>query len=73
MTTKMQSADGVTGIIIHSGGHYWFRVYEDLGEFKDYNLAHSDLSVTINDSDATFYEYENGTMSLDHSPETLGL
>ena len=40
---------------------------------EDYNLDHSDLVVKINDADATFYEYENGQMSLDHSPETLGL
>ncbi len=73
MATKIHSADGVEGVIIHSRGQYWFRVYTGKDEFKDYNLAHSDLVVKINDADATFYEYENGTMSLDHSPETLGL
>lgn len=73
MATKIHSADGAQGVIIHTGGQYFFRMYTGNGEFLDYNLAHSDLIVTINDKDATFYEYDNGTMSLDHSPETLGL
>lgn len=73
MAVKIHSADGVEGVILHFGGQYWFRVYTGKSEFKDYNLAHSDLVVKIDDKDATFYEYEDGTMSLDHSPETLGL
>lgn len=74
MIAKIQSANGVEGVIIRTGGEYMFRVYTDtIGEFKDYYLDHSDLVVTINDPDATFYEYEDGTMSLDHTPETLGL
>ena len=41
--------------------------------FKDYDIYHSDLVVKIDDTDATFYEHEDGRMILDHSPETLGI
>ena len=66
------SANGVTGCLIWSLGTYLFRVYSDDGTFKDYNLAHSDLFVTIADADAFFYE-SGDRLVLDHSPETLGL
>jgi hypothetical protein len=67
------SADGVEGQLIWCGdGVYRFRVYTDTREFTDYDLLHSDLSVTINDLDATFYSDDNGNR-LDHNPETLGI
>lgn len=72
---KITSADGVNGILIyvHVANTYVFRVYDHPNNtFKDYDLLHSDLSITINDSDASFYE-QGERMSLDHSPETLGI
>ena len=46
-------------------------VYNDDGTFKDYLLRHCDLSITIDDEEACFYEDENGNLYLDHQPETL--
>ena len=66
-------AEGVEGQLIYTGaGVYVFRVYTDNYEFTDYDLLHSDLSVTITDKDATFYSDDEGNR-LDHNPETLGL
>jgi hypothetical protein len=65
-------ATGVEGCLIRGvDGKYYFRVYDADHNFVDYDLAHSDLSITITDSDAYFYR-ENGRDILDHSPETLG-
>ena len=69
---KPKSANGVDGILIQMwGGGYVFRVYDDDHNFVDYDLHHSDLSVTITDTDAFFYRGDN-INRLDHSPETLG-
>ena len=66
-------AEGVEGQLIYTGaGVYVFRVYTDNYEFTDYDLLHSDLSVTITDRDATFYSDDQGNR-LDHTPETLGI
>ena len=68
-----KSAQGVQGHLIYTGaGGYVFRVYTDNFEFTDYDLLHCDLSVTITDPDAFFYEDKSSTR-LDHSPATLGL
>jgi hypothetical protein len=70
MTT---SANGIEGHLIYTGeGKYVFRVYDKDHNFVDYDLMHSDLCVTINDSDAFFYR-NNEENTLDHSPETLGI
>jgi hypothetical protein len=67
------SADGVQGNLIWcADGVYRFRVYTDTFEFTDYDLLHSDLSVTITDPDATFYSDDSGNR-LDHNPLTLGI
>jgi hypothetical protein len=66
------SAEGVSGIIIWTADGYKFRVYADDHEFTDYDILHSDLGVTITDSDATFYSDDTGNR-LDHSPTTLGI
>jgi len=68
---KVTSANGLTGMIIHTMGNYWFRVTDKDGTFTDYSILHCDLCVTINDEDAYLYE-RNGHALLDHSPETLG-
>jgi hypothetical protein len=53
-------------------GEYYFRVYDTNHDFVDYDLMHSDLSITITDLDAYFYR-KPGHDLLDHSPATLGL
>lgn len=57
--SNIKSANGISGIILRSHsdeGGCIFRVYDNNGGFKDYDLLHSDLCVTITDSDAYFYE-----------------
>ena len=69
---KVTSADGIKGTIIRAfDGKYFFRVYDEDHNFIDYNLIHSDLTVTITDPDAYFYS-GGGIHRLDHSPRTLG-
>ena len=71
--TIAKSAAGVEGCLIRGhDGEYYFRVYNANHDFVDYDLMHSDLSITIIDPDAFFYEDKSGTR-LDHSPATLGL
>ena len=69
-----QSANGVEGHLIYSAmlDTYMFRVYNSNGEFVDYDIAHSDLCVTITDPDAYFYR-RNANDVLDHAPATLGI
>ena len=70
---SVSSANGVRGILIRSiNGHYWLRVRINNDEFVEYDLRHSDLEVTIHDSDAAFYKIGDRHI-LDHTPETLGL
>jgi hypothetical protein len=71
--TKIQSADGVEGILIWCGGdRYVFRVYTETHEFVDYDICHTDMVVVIRDPDAYFYT--NGTGArVDHAPATLGI
>jgi len=71
--TTAKSADGVEGCLIRGiDGEYYFRVYDADHNFVDYDLMHSDLSITITDPDAFFYNDEF-TARLDHSPATLGI
>ena len=69
-----QSANGVEGHLIYSAilDTYMFGVYNSNGEFVDYDIAHSDLCVTINDPDAYFYCRGDRDV-LDHAPATLGI
>jgi hypothetical protein len=61
----------VEGHLIRSfDGNYYIRVYNGT-DFVDYDLAHSDLCVTITDEDAFFYRGDN-IDRLDHAPATLG-
>jgi len=67
-----QPADGVEGCLIRGhDGTYYFRVYDANHDFVDYDLMHSDLSITITDADAYFYRGDGGDR-LDHAPATLG-
>ena len=71
--TTAKSADGVEGCLIRGhDGEYYFRVYDADHNFVDYDLMHSDLSITITDSDAYFYR-KPGRDVLDHAPATLGI
>ena len=71
--TAIKSANGVTGqLITIFDGTVYFRVYDADHNFVDYELAHSDLTVTIDDADAFFYEDEFNDR-LDHAPATLGI
>jgi len=67
-----QPANGVEGCLIRGhDGTYYFRVYDANHDFVDYDLMHSDLSITITDADAYFYRGDGGDR-LDHAPATLG-
>ena len=71
--TTAKSATGVEGCLIRGvDGEYYFRVYDADHNFQDYDLMHSDLSITVTDPDAFFYNDEF-TARLDHAPATLGL
>lgn len=71
---NVKSATGTTGFILNTVHGCFFRVYEkDSTAFRDYELRHSDLEVTIQCDDAVFYELDIGVNLLDHSPETLGI
>jgi len=71
MTHK--SANGVRGHLLNLiDGTVVFRVYDSEHNFVDYDLHHSDLCVTIDDTDAYFYR-DNNQDILDHAPMTLGL
>ncbi len=72
-TATVTRADGVEGVLCRSiNGRYFFRVYHENGDFTDYGLRHSDLTVMIRDSDAAFYKLGDRYL-LDHTPATLGL
>jgi hypothetical protein len=71
--TTTKPAIGTKGHLLDNfDGTYCFRVYGEDHTFKDYELHHCDLTVTIEDYDAAFYENEDGNMILDHAPATLG-
>lgn len=70
---KIESADGQEGYLIWCGGdRYVFRIYNEVHDFVDYDLNHSDMRVKIVDSDAFFYTRDGDTW-IDHSPDTLGI
>ena len=51
----------------------FFRVYEESGEFTDYDVCHDELAVTL-DKDEMASLYRTGDQRwLDHSPQVLGL
>ena len=68
-------AEGVKGILIRTiDGEYLFKVNSEDGTSKTYELRHDDLSITIDkDALASFYEIDEETAVLDHSPSVLGL
>lgn len=71
--TKIESADGQEGYLIWCGGdRYVFRIYNEVHEFVDYDIHHTDMRVKIIDSDAFFYT-DDEHARVDHSPDTLGI
>lgn len=67
---SIASANGKTGCLIKSGSALYFREYFDMEnglKHKDYKINHSDLFVTIADSDAFLYNND----IIDHAPDTL--
>ena len=72
--STQKPAKGTKGIILYTfNNRYVFRVYKENHSFIDYDILHCDLDVTIDSEDATFYEFEDGTATLDHSYEVLGI
>ena len=70
---KIESADGQEGYLIWCGGdRYMFRIYNEVHDFVDYDICHTDMRVKIMDSDAFFYTRDKDTW-VDHSPDTLGI
>lgn len=68
------SANGMKGMLLRMwNGQYVFRVTGTDGNFVDCDLQHYDMSIEIQDSDAYFYMTDDGSIELDHSPETLGI
>ena len=72
--TEVTPAKGVQGVLISSQGKPYFRVYsKDKESFKDYELLHQDLKITIDES-ASFYERkEDDVCALDYDPRCFGL
>ena len=67
---NQKPAKGTKGFLIYTmNDEYVFRVYKEDHSFIDYDILHCDLELTINDDDATFYEFEDGRNILDHSYE----
>ena len=77
MPLQTKPAKGVKGYImrgadIDGNRFYFFRVYDEEHNFKDYDILHFDLEIVILEDDATFYESET-TKVLDHAPLYKGL
>ena len=67
-------ARGAQGILIRTvTDDVVLRIYNSDGDFVDFDIAHSDLAVTVTDLDAYFYQHADGRLCLDHAPNTLGL
>ena len=63
---KTTPAAGTKGILIRSlGDKVYFRVYQENGDFVDYDIYHHDLSITIDDDGAVFCE-QDGKHFIDY-------
>jgi hypothetical protein len=68
------TAEGAQGVLLSTvDGRLVFRIYAKDHTFVDFDVRHTDLSVSIIDTDAYFYQEPNGHQWLDHSPDTLGI
>lgn len=71
---KETSAKNTKGYILYSPfreNKYFFRVYQEDGKYKDYDLNIEELEIEILSEHASFYE-ENGKNKLDFSSKVLG-
>lgn len=67
-------AQGAQGVLIRTvTDDFILRIYNSAGEFVDFDIDHSDLSITVTDAEAYFYQHDDGRLVLDHSPAVLGL
>ena len=68
-------AYGETFVLLNTGAYQdvILRSYKADGEFQDYMLSHSDLLIKVIDSEAHLYAYPSGEITIDHSPQALGL
>ena len=71
---EAEPAEGLTGMLCRSSdGTHFFRVATSPTAFRDYELRHDELAVTIApDAMASLYRGSNMQV-LDHSPNVLGL
>jgi len=66
-------ARGQRGLLIRGmDGQIWFRQYDELGNFVDYDIAHYDCEIEIVDSSAELIRNERGDF-LDYTKEALGI
>jgi hypothetical protein len=73
MKTKIENAKGKEVCIFHGAdGEFYVRVYGLNNSFKDYAMKFADLWVQVTSNDICFYEAEDGTAWIDHSPEVYG-
>jgi len=73
LSAEGKSAADVEGFLIKTiDGETLFRTYDDVGEFRDYTIAHQDLKITIVDQEAYFYQ-RGEEYVLDYSPKILGI
>lgn len=67
-------ARGAQGVLIRTvTDDVILRIYNSDGDFVDFDIDHCDLSVTVTDDDAYFYQHADGRLTLDHAPSTLGV
>lgn len=68
-----KAAVGTTGFIMRSGvdSSYFFRVYDQDGGFKDYDILHYDMEIKIVDDSAVLVEHDAGNY-IDYSATVLG-
>jgi hypothetical protein len=68
---KKTTATGVEGMILDYGRTFRVSFGKPVNEagdwYKDYDICHPDMKVKITDSDAYFYEDENGNTYVDMS------
>jgi hypothetical protein len=53
-------------------GRFYFRQYRQDGNFTDYELAASDISITIDDPSVTMRQINEEEGVIDYTDEVLG-
>lgn len=75
MYQKIKKKKKLEGILCKStDGSFFLRVYDKSNNFKDYEIAHCDLKITIEDDDCFLYEDDyKKEYVIDYGPKTLGI